>query len=120
MEVDLGWVDSSRRAVEYCMDPRNFLNIVRLFQFEGLTYEERTNHVDGIEKILYGTEFYETIVKYVDSAGKEYTMSSRYADLILEAGRTSKVNSYHLASRIKQEVGPFLTHSSISGRVSRI
>ena len=99
------------------MDPRNFLNEVRLFQFEGLTYDGKTNYVEGIEKILYGTEFYQTIVKYVDASGKEYTMTSRYADLILEAGKTSQVNSYHLASRIKQEVGPFLTHSSISGKV---
>ena len=44
-------------------------------------------------------------------------MTSKYSDLILGAGRTSKVSSYHLASRIKQEVGPFLSHSSISGIV---
>ena len=25
VEVDAGWVDSSKQAVEYCMDPRNFL-----------------------------------------------------------------------------------------------
>ena len=34
VEVDKGWVDSSRKAVEYTMDPRNFLNEVRIFQFE--------------------------------------------------------------------------------------
>lgn len=41
VEVDSGWVDSSRRAVEYAMDPRNFLNNVRIFQFEGLSYDEK-------------------------------------------------------------------------------
>ena len=117
VEVDAGWVDSSRRAVEYTMDPRNFLNEVRIFQFEGLSYDESTNHTQGIEKILYGTEFYNRIVQYVTSSGDTITMSDKYSDLILSAGRRSEVSSYHLASRIKQEVGPFLSHSSISGIV---
>jgi len=118
IEIDAGWVDSSRRALEYTLDPRNFLNDVRIFQFEGLSYDERTNNIDGIEKILYGTEFYNRIVQYLDSYGNIITMQSKYSDLILNAARTSRVSSYHLASRIKQEVGPFLSHSSISGNVS--
>lgn len=117
VEVDAGWVDCSRRAIEYTMDPRNFLNEVRIFQFEGLSYDENTNNKNGIEKILYGTEFYNKIVQYVDSSGNTITMSNTYSDLILSAGKTSSVSSYHLASRIKQEVGPFLSHSSISGIV---
>ncbi len=44
-------------------------------------------------------------------------MAETYADLILRAAQTSGVSPYHLASRIKQEVGPFLSHSSISGTV---
>ncbi len=117
VEVDAGWVDASRRAVEYTMDPRNFLNQVRVFQFESLSYDESTNNINAIEKILYGTEFYNKIVQYYDSNGSQITMTSKYSNLILDAGRTSKVSSYHLASRIKQEVGPFLSHSSISGIV---
>ena len=117
VEVDAGWVDASRKAVEYTMDPRNFLNQVRVFQFESLSYDESTNNINAIEKILYGTEFYNKIVQYYDSNGSQITMTSKYSDLILDAGRTSKVSSYHLASRIKQEVGPFLSHSSISGIV---
>jgi len=118
VEVDAGWVDCSRRAIEYTMDPRNFLNEVRLFQFEGLSYDEKTNNKDGIEKILYGTEFYNKIVQYLNSSGNTITMTKKYSDLILSAGKTSQVSSYHLASRIKQEVGPFLSHSSISGNVA--
>lgn len=117
VEVDSGWVDSSRRAVEYCMDPRNFLNYVRIFQFEGLSYDAKTNNKAGIEKVLYGTEFYNKTVQYLTSSGSTVTMTEKYSDLILTAGKTSKVSSYHLASRIKQEVGPFLSHSSISGKV---
>ena len=117
VEVDSGWVDSSKQAVEYCMDPRNFLNEVRIFQFEGLSYDEQTNNLDGIEKILYGTEFYNTKVSYLNSSGNTINMNEKYSDLILRGGQTSYVSPYHLASRIKQEVGPFLSHSSISGKV---
>lgn len=117
VEIDSGWVDSSRQAVEHCMDPRNFLNEVRLFQFEDLSYDEHTNNLDGIEKILYGTEFYNRKVSYLDANGNMISMNEKYADLILRGGKTSQVSPYHLASRIKQEVGPFLSHSSISGNV---
>ena len=117
VEVDKNWVDSSRQAVEFCMDPRNFLNEVRIFQFEGLSYDNTTNNLDGIEKILYGTEFYNRQVSYYDTYGNTITMNEKYSDLILRAGKKSNVSPYHLASRIKQEVGPFITHSSISGTV---
>ena len=117
VEVDAGWVDCSRQAVEYTMDPRNFLNEVRIFQFETLSFEEATSTKSTIEKILYGTEFYNKKVDYYNSSGALISTNSLYSDLILSAGRTSRVSSLHLASRIKQEVGPFLSHSSISGTV---
>ncbi|MCI9177950.1 MAG: hypothetical protein HFJ28_05230 [Clostridia bacterium] len=47
-------------------------------------------------------------------------MNKKYADLILTAAKTSKVSAFHLASRIKQEVGPFLSHSSISRNSRRV
>lgn len=99
------------------MDPRNFLNEVRIFQFEDLSYDKYTDNLDAVEKILYGTEFYNNKVSYLDSNGNTINMTEKYSDLILRAGRTSLVSPYHLASRIKQEVGPFLSHSSISGNV---
>ena len=118
VEVDAGWVDCSKQALLYTMDPRNFLNEVRIFQFEELSFNSSSNSVDGIEKILYGTEFYNQIVSYLTSSGSTVTMNKKYSDLIYNAGIQSKVSSYHLASRIKQEVGPFLSHSSISGKVT--
>lgn len=117
VEIDGGWVDSSRQAVEYCMDPRNFLNEMRIFQFERLSYNENTTNLNSVEKILYGTEFYQQKVSYLDSNGNTINMNETYADLILKGGQTSQVSPYHLASRIKQEVGPFLSHASISGNV---
>lgn len=117
VEIDSGWVNASKSAIEYTMDVRNFLNEVRIFQFEKQTYDERVNTKDGIEKILYGTEFYKRNVEYYNSDGNKITMNKTYADLIWDAAVYSGVSPYNLASRIKQEVGPFITHSSISGRV---
>ena len=118
VEIDSGWVDASRTAVEFAMDPRNFLNYIRIFQFEELSYNANTNTISSIEKILYGTEFYNTIVEYKNSSGTNIVTDKKYSELILSAAKTSGVSSFHLASRIKQEVGPFLSHSSISGTVS--
>lgn len=97
VEVDRGWVDSSRQAVEYCMDPRNFLHEARFFQFEALSYEMHSNSLNGIEKILYGTEFYQTQVAYIDTSGNWINQSETYADLILKAGQTSRGQSISLS-----------------------
>lgn len=70
VEIDAGWVNASKQAVEYTMDPRNFLNEVRIFQFEKLTYDANINSEDGVEKILYGTEFYKNKVSYKDATRK--------------------------------------------------
>ena len=118
VEVDSGWVDSSELAVKYAMDPRNFLNEVRIFQFETLSYNSSANNINSIEKILYGTEFYQNKVSYLDNKGNIINTNETYSELILRGGQKSAVSTYHLASRIKQEVGPFLSHSSISGNVS--
>ena len=80
VEVDAGWVDCSKQSILYTMDPRNFLNEVRIFQFEELSYNANTNSVDGVEKILYGTEFYNTIVSYLTSNGNTVTMNKKYSD----------------------------------------
>ena len=118
VEVDAGWVDASRQAVEYCMDPRNFLYKERLFQFETLSYDEKSNNLDTIEKILYGTELYNRVVEYKNGLGVNIVTDKKYSELILKAAAESRVSGYHLASRIKQEIGPFLSHLSISGTVA--
>lgn len=118
IEIDKGWVNASKRAVEYTMDPRNFLNYMRVFQFEKLSYDPNTNTQQGVEKILYGTEFYNKAVSYKTANGQTVNTDARYSDLIWESGIYSGISPYHIASRIRQEVGPFITHHSISGVVS--
>ena len=99
------------------MDPRNFLNEVRIFQFEKLIYDENINTELGVDKILYGTDFYNKLVSYKDNNGNVINTSKKYSELIMEAGVYSGVNPYHLAARIKQELGGSLLHDSISGNV---
>lgn len=118
VEIDKGWVNASKRAVEYTMDPRNFLNYLRVFQFEKLSYDPNTNTQQGVEKILYGTEFYNRSVSYKTANGQTVNTDAKYSDLIWESGIYSGISPYHIASRIRQEVGPFITHHSISGAVS--
>lgn len=118
IEIDKGWVNASESAVRYTMDPRNFLNDVRIFQFEKLSYDPNTNTKEGVEKILYGTEFYKRTVSYRTSTGATINTGSTYSDLIWNSAIYSGVSPYHLASRIKQEVGPFISHASISGTVA--
>ena len=118
VEIDAGWVNASETAIKYVMDPRNFLNEVRMFKFEKLSYDTNTNTKLGVEKILYGTEFYNRTVSYKNAEGSTINMQEKYSDLIWDAAIYSGVSPYHLASRIKQEVGPFVTHLSISGNVS--
>lgn len=48
------WVQASREAIAYYMDPRNFLNSEEIFQFEYLASNPMVQTLDGVEKILSG------------------------------------------------------------------
>ena len=48
------WVAASQTAVEYYMDPRNFLDEKYIFQFESTAYDA-AHSVAGVETILSGT-----------------------------------------------------------------
>lgn len=69
--VEQGWVTASSNAVQYTMDPRNFLNEKTIFQFEEMTYNKDIHTLEGVEKILYGTEMSKTVTEVVD--GKNVT-----------------------------------------------
>ena len=47
------WVSASKSAVEYYMDPRNFLDEKHIFQFESTSYDG-TQTKEGVEAILNG------------------------------------------------------------------
>ncbi|MBR6365994.1 MAG: cadherin-like beta sandwich domain-containing protein [Lachnospiraceae bacterium] len=56
------WVQASREAIAYYMDPRNFLNSEEIFQFEYLASNPMIQTLEGVEKILAGTFMAHTYV----------------------------------------------------------
>lgn len=87
---------ASRAAVEYYVDPRNFIDEKGIFQFELLTYQPLMHTLEGIKKIIGGSGL----------SGKEA--------MFLKAGVQSNVSPYHLASRSRQEVSTGSTAGSLS------
>jgi len=98
-----GWMCASKKAVAYLMDIRNYLNSNYIFQFEELSYNPENYTLNGIEKILNGTFMYEKSIReyYNNSSFEDIT----FAEAIMNAANLSGVSPYHLASRMRQELG---------------
>ncbi len=112
------WVTASKAAIEYYMDPRNFLDDRGIFQFELLSYQNGYQNTTGVENILKGTALFNKSYIYTDDSGKIQT--STYGETFIKAAEYSGVSPYHLASRVKQEVvtGPNTLSNSVSGTVA--
>ncbi|WP_026834409.1 SH3 domain-containing protein [Eubacterium xylanophilum] len=106
------WVQASDAAIKYYMDPRNFLTIQSVFQFELLGYQPQYQTADGIAKVIQNTPFGGKSFSYTDSNGSNKTIT--YAQAFVEAAKESGVSPYHLASRVKQEVVTSATTTSIA------
>lgn len=90
------WFAASDELVTYYLDPRTYLYENYIFVFESLSYEEGVQNELGVEAILNGTFMYKTV-----PAGETKT----YAQIIMEAAKESGVSPYHIASRIRIEMG---------------
>ena len=99
------WYCASKAAVAYYMDVRNWLNENYIFAFETLSYDEDTQTIDGVEKILSGTFMDTETITYFDTVWRTQTINKSYAQVIMEAAEEAGVSPYHLASRLKQEQG---------------
>lgn len=112
------WVTASRAAIEYFMDPRNFLTTSGIFQFELLRYQKQYQNITGVENVLKGTALYNKSYSFTDESGTVQTYT--YAETFIKAAEYSGVSPYHLASRVKQEVvtGPTTLSNSVSGTYS--
>ncbi len=100
------WFAASDELVAYYLDPRSYLYDGYIFVFESLSYAEGVQNAEGVEAILAGSFMSNTVVP-----GDTRT----YAQVIVEAGKTSGVSPYHIASRILQEVG-YSGNSCTSGK----
>jgi len=114
------WVSASEKAVEYYMDPRNWLNEKYIFQFESTKYDG-TQTKAGVESILDGTWMHNSLITYKTTSGstKTYNNTTKYSDLIMKAANDSGMSAYYLASKIKQENGGATAKASaVCGTVS--
>ncbi|NLO09294.1 MAG: SH3 domain-containing protein [Clostridiales bacterium] len=109
------WVTASRAAIEYYMDPRNFLDQDTIFQFELLRYQSRYQTEAGVENVLKGTALYNSSYSFTNDLNNIQTIT--YGETFMKAAEYSGVSPYHLASRVKQEVvtGPATLSNSVSG-----
>ena len=100
------WVSASKSAVEYYMDPRNFMDEEHIFQFESTAYDG-TQTKEGVEAILKGTWMYDSLITYRTTGQnvKVYDGTTKYSDVIMKAASDFGINAYYLASKIKQENG---------------
>ncbi|MGN0447146.1 MAG: fibronectin type III domain-containing protein [Acutalibacteraceae bacterium] len=112
---DGGFVAASRNAVEYFMDPRNFLDKGGIFQFELLSFSELYT-VAAVENVLSGSFMGKKNITYYDASGKLITTQTTYAQAIFNAGKTYNINPCFLASKILNEVGSNGS-DSVSGKV---
>ncbi len=108
------WVAASRAAVSYYMDPRNFITVQGIFQFELLSYQSVYQTEAGVNNILTNTPFAGKSFTY-NNNGTNRTLS--YSKAFVEAASRSGVSPYHLASRMKQEVvtGTKTTSIAVTG-----
>lgn len=101
------WIQASKEAVAYCMDPRNFFNEEQIFQFEEQTYNEYQT-ASGVQAILssggpYWTQSGEASnLYYENGSGRVYLT---YAEAFVKIGRELGISPYILASRVIQEQG---------------
>ena len=91
---DSGYYQASREAVEYFMDPRNFLNETDIFQFYDLSALHNVS-IEEVKAVLDGTFMADATLEN----GKTY------AAYFLEVGQDLGINPVYLAVKARQEQG---------------
>lgn len=114
-EIEPGYVNASKYAVEYYLDPRNFLTEEKIFQFELSDFKSTSHTTDVIEAVLAGTGL--SNKDYYINANNVIKIGKKYSDLIYDSGVANNVSPVHLASRIIQETGGTLASLDSNGNV---
>ena len=105
-----GCYSASQWAVEYFMDPRNWLDEQHIFQFHSNGYSKSETQA-GVEAILKPTWMHNANITYKDTNGSTVTYKTKsgttlkYSKSILLAAQNSGLSAYYIASRIVKEVG---------------
>ena len=107
------WRCASETAVAYYMDPRNWINDDYIFQFEDLSFDGKTQTLDGVQKILSPAGWANgSTIKYTKTDGSEGVINKSYAQVIMDASMEAGISPYHLASRLVLEQGKNSTPGS--------
>lgn len=101
---DSGYYQASKAAVEYFMDPRNFLNETDIFQFYDLSATEAIG-VEEVEAVLFGTFMADATLEN----GKTF------AEYFIEVGNELGINPVYLAVKARQEQGVAGTSPVLDG-----
>lgn len=101
------WFRASQEAVDYCLNPLNYLDETHIFAFEQLTYNANVHNADGVNAIIRNSWMYNTAL--------EDGSSGYYCDVFVLVGSLTGVSPYHLASRVLQEQGTSGNAALISG-----
>lgn len=105
-----GCVSASKWAVEYFMDPRNWLDEKHIFQFQSNEYSPSDTQ-SGVEAILGYTFMHDSPITYVNTEGDTVTYLTKkgkqlkYAKAIMLAAENSGMSAYYIASRMVKEIG---------------
>ncbi len=89
------WFIASKAAVEYCVDPRNFLTENYIFMFEQLTYNASCHTGQAVQGILQNSFM----------SGVIPNEGITYAQAFFNIGSTQGISPFHLACRVRQEQG---------------
>ncbi len=102
---DSGYYQASTSAVEYFMDPRNFLNETDVFQF----YDLSSAHSVGIAEV-------EAVLAGTFMADGSLENGKTYAEYFIEVGDELDVNPVYLAVKARQEQGTAGDSPVLSGK----
>lgn len=95
--TESGWYYATRPAVEYHMNPCNFLTEEYIFQFEQLTFNGSYHNTGAIQTFLNNT--------FMNGKLSDDPSGRTYAQAFFQIGKNRKLSPIHLASRVYQEQG---------------
>lgn len=103
------WLQASKEAIEYCMDPRNFFDEVQIFQFmDTASALNSNNSVAAVQSVLKGPYWNQSgqdsnVYDYINDDGTKHYLT--YAEALVQIGQQLNLNQITLASRLYQENG---------------
>ena len=122
------WYAASDDILAYYLDPRTYLDEEFVFAFETLDYQKGYQNINGIEAILEDSFMYNTTPAELfkrmlgsDVASSRPAMpgdDKKFSQIILEAAEAYGVSAYHLASRIRLEMGSSAGVASLGNSTS--